>query len=113
MIADGTWKLPKVNQDTLINIFISKSMYHSHYKVAFKNLATNHPTMLRWVQNGDDKPGDVEVWGIEKRSYSIGDLKDWVLKQGDFAVAESSKKGKSGKPTDAKGSKDKKKKKTK
>ena len=110
LVSTGSWKLQKLNKDTLVRIFASKSMFYSIYDKAFAKIS-DYPTMLTWLENGDNKPGDMEAWGKYKAVYTTTNLRDWVQLGGTFDLP-SSKKGKSG----VKGgtvSKDKKKKKTK
>lgn len=34
--------------------------------------------MVEWLENGPDKPDDVDVWGVEKSNYTFKDLIDYL-----------------------------------
>jgi len=76
-ISEGTWPGKKPSSTNLIEIFLSKSMWFSHYKPAFSKVS-NYPLMIEWLENRDDKPSDLEVWGVEKAYYSLTDLRKFV-----------------------------------
>jgi hypothetical protein len=81
MIADGTWVGKKLTSVDLIELFVSKSYWHSHFKPNFSKLS-DHPLMVEWLEK--DLEGSVsnfEVWGVEKASYNFKDLRAW-LEQG-------------------------------
>lgn len=81
MIADGTWAGKKLTSVDLIELFVSKSYWHSHFKPTFSKVS-NYPLMMEWLEN--DSEGSVsnfEVWGVEKASYHFKDLRAW-LEQG-------------------------------
>ena len=44
--------------------------------------------MVEWLENGEDKPSDLDVWGIEKSNYTFKDL------IGYLEQAKEKKKGK-------------------
>jgi hypothetical protein len=82
MLADGSWTGDKLSAVNLIELFLSKSFWHSHVKKYFAQVS-NHPLMVEWLENGpQDRPSSLEVWGIEKTSYTFKDLKGY-LEQAD------------------------------
>lgn len=81
MIADGTWVGKKLTLVDLIELFVSKSYWHSHFKPNFSKVS-NYPVMVEWLENDlKDSGSDFEVWGVEKASYNFKDLHAW-LEQG-------------------------------
>jgi hypothetical protein len=62
----------------VVEIFISKTTWHSSYIPCFSKLA-NYPLMVEWLEKEDgDEPTDEDVWGYKKSSYSFVDLKAWL-----------------------------------
>jgi hypothetical protein len=76
-VSDGSWPGKKPSSTELMEVFVSKSMWFSHYKPAFSKVA-NYPQMVDWLEGGDEKGSDLEVWGVEKSSYSLLDLRKFV-----------------------------------
>lgn len=76
-ISDGTWPGKKPSGTDLIEIFLSKSMWFSHYKPAFSKVS-NYPLMVEWLENEEEKPSDLDAWGIEKAMYTLTDLRKFV-----------------------------------
>jgi len=52
-ISDGTWPGKKLSGTDLIEIFLSKSMWFSHYKPAFSKVS-NYPLMVEWLENEEE-----------------------------------------------------------
>lgn len=75
-ILDGTWVGRKPTATELIELFVSKSMWHSHYSLFGQ--VSNYPLLKKWLDNETDAPGDFEVWGYEKLSYNFKDMKDYM-----------------------------------
>ena len=57
----------------LVKLFVSKSFWHSHVK-KYCPQVSDHPLMVEWLENGEDKPPDLEVWGVDKSNYTFKDL---------------------------------------
>ena len=76
-VADGSWTSCKLTGVDLIQLFISKSFWHSHYKPLFSKVS-NHPDMIKWLEGERDKPSDEVLWGFKKGSYHFKDLKDYL-----------------------------------
>ena len=59
--------------------------------------------MVKWLENEEGRPSDMEAWGVEKASYTLTDLKKFVdngtlaekgkKKAKDACLAEGFKKG--------------------
>ena len=35
---------------------------------------SDHPLMVEWLKNRENKPEDIDVWGAEKSNYTFKDL---------------------------------------
>ena len=57
----------------LVELFVSKSFWHSHVN-KYCSQVSDHPLMVEWLENGEDKPFDLDVWGVEKSNYTFKDL---------------------------------------
>lgn len=76
-VADGSWSGRKLTGTDLIELFVSKSFMHSHYKPLFSKLS-NHPDMIKWLENDNDRSSDEVLWGFKKGSYQFKDLKVYL-----------------------------------
>ena len=76
-VADGSWTGCKLTGVDLIQLFVSKSFWHSHYKPLFSKVS-NHPDMIKWLEGERDKPSDEVLWGYKKGSYHFKDLKVYL-----------------------------------
>jgi hypothetical protein len=85
-----SWPGKKPCTTDLIEVFVLKSMWFSHYKPAFSKVA-DYSEMVKWLEKSDDKGTDLEVWGVEKDSYSLVDLRKFV---DNGTLAEKKGKGK-------------------
>lgn len=92
MLANGTWVGKKPPTTDVIELFVSKSMWHSHYTL-FEQVP-NFPVLKSWLDNGPDAPSDFEVWGYEKLSYNFKDLKDYIATGGGTSSKKEKGKGK-------------------
>jgi len=108
-VADGSWIGNKLTAVDLIQLFVSKSFWHSHYKKLFSKVA-NYPDMVAWLENGSDRPADTTVWGVEKSVYYFKDLEAF-LEQKERKKGKGKLKAKDEKRGDEGSSKKKKKKK--
>lgn len=90
--SEGTWPGKKPSTIDIVELFCSKSMWFSHYKPAFSKVS-NYPLMIKWLENEEDKPSDLEAWGVEKGSYTLTDLKKFV-DNGTLAEEKGKKKAK-------------------
>ena len=83
-ISEGTWPGKRPSTTELIEIFLSKSMWFSHYKPVFSKVS-NYPLMVEWLENEEAKVSDSEVWGVEKANYTLTDLRKFVDNGGTLA----------------------------
>jgi len=86
-VADGVWTGRKLTGTDLIQLFVSKSFWHSHYKPLFSKVS-NHPDMVKWLEGHKDKPSDEVLWGYKRGTYQFKDLKGYLEEN------EKKKKGK-------------------
>ena len=76
MYREGSWPAPKmVNKTTIVELFVSKTMWHSHVQRFFKNIA-DYPEMQMWLEGGEDD--DLGVWGVTKTSFTFNDLATYM-----------------------------------
>ena len=76
-VADGSWTGGKLSGADLIQLFVSKSFWHSHYKPLFSKVS-DHPDMLKWLENDEDRLSDEVLWGFKKASYQFKDLRAYL-----------------------------------
>ena len=101
-MIDGSWTGNKLAAVDFIELFVSKSFWHSHVKKYFSRVS-NHPLMVAWLENLEDQPSDLEVWGVEKSSYTFKDLDVYLQEAGGkgkkkakMVAKDGSKKEKAG-----------------
>jgi hypothetical protein len=82
MVGKRTWTIQKPTRTDLIELFVSKSFYHSHYKPHFTKVA-DYPEMVKWLKGGSDLVA-VDVWGVQRESYSFSDLSVWMENGGNW-----------------------------
>ena len=82
MLVDGSWVGAKLSAVDIIQLFVSKSFWHSHYKRLFPRVS-NHPLLVEWLENTQDGPSNLEVWGFEKPSYNFKDLEAYLDRKRD------------------------------
>ena len=89
MKAAKTWPstCPEPTATDIIEIFISKSMWHQYYVALFSHIS-KYPDMVEWLEDGEDRPSDVDVWGLQKTSYTFSDLKKWLNEQKSSLAAD-------------------------
>jgi hypothetical protein len=108
MLAEKTWTIQKPTKTDIIELFVSKSFFHSHYRRLFSKVA-EYPKMAMWLENRD-QVDDVEVWGVQKDVYVFKDLDFWLKNSGSREPEEQKEKKEKGEKEKGKGKKDKKKK---
>lgn len=89
MCEEHTWPGRRPSDTTVIELFVSKSMWHKYYKPLFGQ-AHNHADMEKWLQNAENKLSSVVVWGIQKSQYNFVDL-DNYFRNGGILVEEKKK----------------------
>ena len=90
MISDGTWPLEPVSTDDLIEIFVSKSVYHASYQKLFSK-AQEYPQIIAWLLNDHDSPTSYDIFGLQKSVYTFKDLKA-VLESLDASSSKGKRK---------------------
>jgi hypothetical protein len=83
-VANQSWPIKRPTQSELIELFVSKSFFHSHYCRLFQKV-TDYPEMKAWLE-GESESADVDVWGVKKVNYSFSDLKVWLENGGTLAL---------------------------
>lgn len=102
MVTEGNWPGKKPSSTDLIEIFVSKSVWHSHYKPFFSKIP-NHPEMVAWLEEEEGHLSDLELWGVQKHTFTFQDLKKYLdnkeqtTKDKGKKKADSSNKGESSK----------------
>jgi hypothetical protein len=84
MVANALWPIKQPSQTELIELFVSKSFFHSHYRRHFPNVS-DYPEMMAWLE-GESESADVDVWGVKKVNYSFVDLKVWLENGGTLQL---------------------------
>jgi hypothetical protein len=89
MVADGTWSIKVPATDELVEVFVSKSVWHQNYTKVFPSAKT-FPKVLAWLEqpynkldsddDGDSSAFNVQIFGVNKTLYKFKDLKDVVKK---------------------------------
>jgi hypothetical protein len=105
MIADKTWLVKKPTKTDLIELFVSKSFFHSHYRRFFSKVA-EYPEMVAWLENSEDQLDDVDLWGLEKTLYVFKDLDVWLQNGGSLEKEEKEEEKKKKKKKEEKGDKE-------
>ncbi len=91
---EGIWPAPKmISRTSLIELCISKTMWHSHVHKYFKNIA-DYPQMQIWLEGGDDAPADLDLWGFAKTAYSFNDLAAYLKEQDKLKAKKGKGKAK-------------------
>ena len=75
-------------QGDIISVFKGKSQWHLTYQKAFPRVS-GYPTMVSWLEDGDDKLSDVELWGVSKPVYGFSDLFEWLANGGEGLTVET------------------------
>ncbi|KAF8800501.1 hypothetical protein BYT27DRAFT_7021576, partial [Phlegmacium glaucopus] len=97
MVSERVWprELGKsLNQTDIIGLFVAKTTWHNSYAKLFP-VAEGCEDMRAWLE-GDGVKSDLEVWGVVKSKYTVGDLAEWVkgLKGKKKPAVKKSMKGK-------------------
>jgi hypothetical protein len=110
MSKEGKWPLAvrKPGHTELVEIFMSKSYWHSHVAKPFA-IISSHPQMVAWLEEGEGCPSDFDVWHLQKSEYGFKELKEWLKNDGTLDKAAKGRLEKSmgkkdkGKKTKGKG----------
>jgi hypothetical protein len=88
MLGNRTWTIKRPTRTHLIEVFVSKSFFHSHYRRYFPKVA-DYPKMMAWLE-GKSESEDVEVWGVKKVTYTFSDLNVWLENGGKWELDNES-----------------------
>jgi hypothetical protein len=112
MANSGEWPIRRPSETEIVELFIGKSMWYSHFKKTFSRVP-KYPQMLKWLNEDDDALPTIDLWGEEKGSFSFTDLKKWmdredirISQKGKVKEKTGHKKGKKGKKGKIEGSED-------
>jgi len=85
---EGKWPLAakKPSHTELVEIFMSKSYWHSHVVKPFALIA-RYPQMVAWLEDDEDGPSDFNVWHLQKSEYAFKELKEWLKNDGTLDKA--------------------------
>jgi hypothetical protein len=100
----GKWPIvvKKPNHTELVEIFMSKSYWHSYVVKPFAIIA-RYPQMVDWLE--DNGLSDFEVWHLQKSDYGFKELKEWLRNDGtlDRVAKEKMERSEKGKGKKGKG----------
>ena len=101
-ILEKKWKdgeLPyqrKPTNEQVIETMQSKTFWYDYIRKYFPRVSA-YSEMVAWLENAEDAPSDLEIWGVEKAQYGFVDLDIWLRNGGKGLKLEGkSKKGKEG-----------------
>jgi hypothetical protein len=75
MIENGSWNVKQPTTDQLVEIFVSKSVWHGYYSKVFPEVH-RYPLLHKWLLKASDAPPNVEIFEKEKHLYTFKDLMD-------------------------------------
>ena len=84
--SEITWEVKKPTDTEITECFVAKSSFYKNLK-HFKHVP-DYPDMQKWLENDDDAPSSLKVWGVHKVSYTYADFEEWVLNKGTLDVDE-------------------------
>jgi len=71
-----TWpkKLGKApNHTEVVSLFVARTTWHNSYVKVFP-LVEEYEDMQSWLDGSDDCKSDLQIWGVVKSKYAVGDL---------------------------------------
>ena len=103
MVKAKTWTISRPTKNNIIELFVSRSFFHSHYKRYFSKVA-EYSDMVSWLNEDEDRMCNVDLWGIQKEVYTFTDLAAWLQNGGTLEVeSDGDYKDKMSKGTKGKG----------
>jgi hypothetical protein len=75
LIKDGVWTGKKPKQEELIELFVSKSVWHTTYKVLFCRVE-HFKEVRKWLDGDADAPSKSDLFGKVRMQYNFKDLAD-------------------------------------
>ena len=99
-VLEKKWKdgdLPyqrKPTHEQIIETMQSKTYWYAYIRKYFPRVS-EYSEMVAWLEDAEDAPSDLEVWGVEKDQYGFVDLDIWLRNEGKGLMLEGkSRKGK-------------------
>jgi hypothetical protein len=78
MGSAGEWgSIRRPSETEIVELFIGKTMWHSHFRRIFPRVP-NYPDMLKWLREDDDAPASIDIWGEERTSVALKELREWM-----------------------------------
>ncbi|KAK2459267.1 hypothetical protein APHAL10511_008716 [Amanita phalloides] len=103
MTSAGEWAIRRPSDTEIVELFIGKTMWHSHLKKIFPKVP-KYPEMQKWLNEEEDALPTIDIWGEEKNSFSFKDLVVWmeeednkVKRKGKGKAKAEHKRGRKGK----------------
>src|SRR6266568_6319883 len=94
MVNEWTWpkELGKApNQTDIVSLFVARTTWHNTY-VKILPVVEEYEDMQAWLEENPDCKSDLQIWGVIKSKYTIGDLTEWLQKQKGQKITWSPKK---------------------
>jgi hypothetical protein len=91
MSAAGTWTLKSPSADELVEVFVSKSVWHRNYKLFAR--VKEFPLLIQWME-GKSGPTDMDIFGYQRPTYSFSDLRKFLAKADEDVQSPSKGKRK-------------------
>jgi len=86
----------KPTNEQVIETMQSKTFWYDYIRKYFPRVSA-YSEMVAWLENAEDAPSDLEVWGVEKAQYGFIDLDVWLRNEGKGLVLEGKSKKAKGK----------------
>lgn len=82
MVNAKTWSGPKLSQNGIVDLFISKTHYYSHWRIKFLQ-ARDYPELLKWLEKTgpEGSPTNEDIWGEKKPPWSFVDMENYMIVQ--------------------------------
>jgi hypothetical protein len=101
MSAAGTWTLKSPSADELVEVFVSKSIWHRSYKLFAR--VKEFPLLVQWLE-GKSGPTDMDIFGYHRPTYTFSDLRNFLGKADEGGQSPSKGKRKAQDDEDGGGS---------
>lgn len=95
LVSEKIWTHP-TTLDQIITIFVSKTAWYDYYAKLFPLVKDGSP-LMKWLENGDEAPRGVDVFGVEKPQYMFKDLRALIDTSGRKRKSKKDSEGGKGK----------------
>jgi hypothetical protein len=85
MVMAKTWTIERPTKANIIELFVSKSFFHSHYKRYFPKVA-QYGDMVAWLNEDEGRMCGIDLWGVKKDAYTFTDLAIWLQNGGTLEI---------------------------